>query len=839
MISKKIVSFSVNRPKLVVILSLAIILAFGIQIRKIRVDTDPENMLSPTEPVRVSHNQTKKEFTLHDFIVLGIVNNQDPDGVFNPKTLEHIYSITRQIKKIPGVISYDLISPSTMDTIIQAGPGSVRFDWLMKYPPKDRQGAIDIRQMALDNPMLKGTLVSEDGKAICLYIPIEQKDISYKVSQQIRQITKKYSGQEKFYITGLPIAEDTFGVEMFRQMAISAPLAALIIFFILWFFFKKISLIISAMLVAGMSVAAAMGLLIGLGYPVHIMSSMIPIFLMPIAVVDSVHILSEFFDRYPQYHDQRKTIIEVMDHLFKPMLYTSLTSSVGFASMAFTPIPPVKIFGVMVAFGIMVAWILTITFIPAYTMLIPANWLRQYGVSKEQKGPGKNISWLDSFISWQGHVTWKHEKIILSITGLIIIVSIVGITRLNINDNPVRWFTRSHPIRIADEVLNKHFGGTYEAYLVLEAKEEDQEGQGELFKQPSVLRYIEQLQKALVESPLVGKSTSVADVVKKIHYELRGGDKTYNRVPESVPAVAQILMTYQNSHDPDDLWHLVTPDYQKANIWVQLKSGDNQDMEQVVQLVDRFFLQNPPPSPLQFHWAGLTYLNIVWQQKMVYGMLRSLLGSFFIVLIMMIILFRSSLWGLFSMIPLSVTIVFIYGLIGFIGKDYDMPVAILSALTLGLSVDFAIHYLQRTQSMFTELGNWSQIQKKMFQEPARAIYRNAIVIGIGFLPLLAAPLVPYKTVGFFMGLIMLTSSLVTMMVLPSLMNYLQGALFAVCKIKGYTCDLCIAMNVIVIVITGYFIYKHDYLNWSGIGWISALFVILTIIMCNFVARRRG
>jgi len=208
-------------------------------------------------------------------------------------------------------------------------------------------------------------------------------------------------------------------------------------------------------------------------------------------------------------------------------------------------------------------------------------------------------------------------------------------------------------------------------------------------------------------------------------------------------------------------------------------------------------------------------------------------------LIMMIILFRSSLWGLFSMIPLSVTIIFIYGLIGFIGKDYDMPVAVLSALTLGLSVDFAIHYLQRAQSMFTELGNWSQIQKKMFQEPARAIYRNAIVIGIGFLPLLAAPLVPYKTVGFFMSLIMLTSSLVTMIVLHSLMNYLQGTLFAVCKIKGYTCDLCIAMNVIVIVITGYFIYKHDYLNWSGIGWISALFVILTIIMCNFVARRRG
>ncbi|MBN1227747.1 MAG: MMPL family transporter, partial [Deltaproteobacteria bacterium] len=453
MISKKIVSFSVNRPKLVIIFSLAIILALGIQIRKIKVDTDPENILSSTEPVRLSHNETKKEFNLHDFIIVGIVNEHDPDGVFNPKSLDHIYSITQQIEKIPGVITNDLMSPSTMEAIIQAGPGAVRFEWLMDHPPKDRQGALEIRQRALDNPLLKGTLVSEDGKAISLFIPLEHKDISYKVSRQIRQIIQKYSDQEKFYITGLPVAEDTFGMEMFRQISISTPLAALIIFLILWIFFKKISLIISPMLVAGMSVASAMGLLIGMGYPVHIMSSMIPIFLIPIAVVDSVHILSEFYDLYPQYKDQKKTILKVMDHLFMPMLYTSLTSAVGFASLAFTPIPSVRLFGVMVAFGIIMAWVLTITFIPAYIMMIPADKLRHYGDPVMEKGEGKKISLLEKFISFQGKLTWRHEKIILSLTIGIIILSIIGITRLNINDNPVKWFTRSHPIRVADRVL--------------------------------------------------------------------------------------------------------------------------------------------------------------------------------------------------------------------------------------------------------------------------------------------------------------------------------------------------------------------------------------------------
>ena len=94
---------------------------------------------------------------------------------------------------------------------------------------------------------------------------------------------------------------------------------------------------------------------------------------MPIAVLDSIHILSEFFDRYQETRDRRKTLTAVMQTLFMPMLYTSLTSAAGFASLALTPIPPVQVFGIFVALGIMAAWVLTILFIPSYVMLDPAS----------------------------------------------------------------------------------------------------------------------------------------------------------------------------------------------------------------------------------------------------------------------------------------------------------------------------------------------------------------------------------------------------------------------------------------------------------------------------------
>ncbi|MEE9165075.1 MAG: MMPL family transporter, partial [Nitrospinota bacterium] len=288
---------------------------------------------------------------------------------------------------------------------------------------------------------------------------------------------------------------------------------------------------------------------------------------------------------------------------------------------------------------------------------------------------------------------------------------------------------------------------------------------------------IEELQANLLKTGVVGKSNSLADIVKTVHRELFLGKEEQFKIPESANAVAQTLITYQNSHRPQDLWHFVTPDYRKTSIWVQLKSGDNMDMAGVVKTIDNYITKNPPPFPLKHQWFGLTYINVIWQDKMVSGMLQAFLGSFLVVLLMMTILFRSVLWGLLSMVPLTVTIGLIYGAIGLIGKDYDMPVAVLSSLSLGLAIDYAIHFLVRSRMLQEQHKSWLKTIGPVFGEPARAISRNVVVVGAGFLPLLAAPLVPYKTVGVFIAAILLTAGAASLLILPSLITLLERWLF--------------------------------------------------------------
>ncbi len=800
--------FSLRRPWLVILLTLLATGLFALQFPKVKFDNDPENMLGKNEHVRVFHHEVKEKYALYDFVIVGIVNENHGDGIFNIETLGRIDRLTDQLlhlhrneEGLPEIlpradrieesgrkprvvdmratgfwqrllnrafsldpnrlfdeqgqsviIGQELIAPSVVDNLKQARFGSLKLEYLMEAPPKSRAEAMTIRKDAMDNPLYAGTLVAEDEKAICLYIPIKDKTFSYNVANLVRTLTSDWPDEDQVHITGLPVAEDTFGVEMLVQMATSAPMAGLAIFLLLLLFFRKISLIIAPMAVAIVSVVCTMGLLIGLGFDVHIMSSMIAIFLMPIAVADSVHILSEFYDSYHRYQDKAKTLKSVIGHLFRPMLYTTLTTMAGFASLATTPIPPVQVFGLHIAFGVAVAWLMSMMLIPAYVMvMVPQKSLDSLTTGdrddKMAAGP------LGRFLSGVGRFSTLRSKPILLVVSLLMAVALYGISTIKVNDNPVKWFMPDHEIRVADDTLNRHFGGTYTAYLTLSAtrpgqcncvekaiiletetearfttvfpnatkrfliavkeiqarygtvsaadahkafvelvkvaEELDQdilsswyeladainylpaeglnwghfyaevsarqdvrgedrmtlltalEGQHELtgealisaaletcdyytsrsftdfvyemeaemtaplFKQPAMLNYLQGLQKALKESPVVGKSTSVVDALSKANYELNyllppaglGDAETTayaqrNQEQFSVPitaaGVGQVYVQLEGMKKKDSLFHMVTRDYQEANLWVQLTRGDNQDMEKVVAIVDEY-----------------------------------------------------------------------------------------------------------------------------------------------------------------------------------------------------------------------------------------------------------
>lgn len=742
------------------------------------IDTDPESMLVYDHPVRVTNREQKEKFAIYDLMVVGVVNKNHANGVFNPKTLTNVHDLSTYAKTLQwqdknddtvGVISIELISPSNVDNIEQGGPGTVKFDWLMPEPPTTDAQALMVKEKAQALPMLDGSLTSENGQAMALYIPITSKHVSYKVASLLKERIASYADNDEFFITGMATAQDTFGVEMFQQMATATPLAMGLIMWLLWYFFRNITLIFSPMIVAMLSVTITMGLMVVTGNPIHIMTSMIPIFIMPIAVLDGVHILSEFYDCYPQYKDRKKAIKHVMSDLSTPMLLTTITTAIGFAALNLMPLPPLQVFGTFVSVGVILAWGFTVTIVPAYILLMPEHKFADFG-TQHTRHPGGS-GYLGHVLPKVGTTAMRFGKPIMLLALLLTLGSIYGISKLIPNDNPIRWFGESHEIRQSDKILNEMFAGSYMAYLSFAAMED------QAFKNPEVLNYIEELQRNLNSHETVGKSVSVTEIIKTVHRELFLGDQKQYRIPDTREAIAQTLITFQNSHRPNDLWHYLTPDYQEANIWIQLKSGDNQDMLKVEKWVESYLSENPPPIELDHKWFGLTHVNVVWQDYMTIGIVKALAASFFIILLTLMVLFRSVLWGILAMIPLTFTVVVIYGAAGFLKGNLDTPLANLSAVSLGLAVDYAIHFIARSRQLRKKHKNWKETVPAVYGEPSRAITRNIIVVGMGFLPLLITPLIPYQITGILISSILVLAGIATLLMLPILIQFFEKRLF--------------------------------------------------------------
>jgi hypothetical protein len=754
----RLVRFSVERPWTVLLLVGILTALLAVQFPKIIIDTDPENMLREDEPIRVFHDRVKKDFGIDELIVLGIVHD---DGIFNPGSLEKIRRITEQVLRLKGVIADDVMSLTVTNNVVTMG-GALNVRPPMTEVPEDEAGIEALRNEVLDNPLFRDRLVSSDGRGAAIYIPIESKDIAHEVGQEVEAIYTELGGPEKYYMAGLPVAEDTFGGEMFVQMAVVAPLAGGLLMVILFIIFGRVSLVVPPMAVAMLSVIWTMGAMVGLGFKVHIMSSMIPVFLMPIAVCDSVHILSDFFEKLPRAGDRKQAIIDVFDELMKPMFFTSITTAVGFSMLASADIPPVKAFGLFVALGVLVAWFLTMTVIPALLMILRE---RKAIVAKTEGSP---------MLAALGRFSLGRSKLVVIAGAVLTVIAVFGVMTLVVNDNPVKWFKKSHPIRVADSVLNDLIGGTYISYLVLEGDAPED------MKRPEVMRYIEGLQEHLESLDLVGKTTSVADVVKRVNYVLHDEDRAYDVLPDTREAIGQYLFLFLMSSEPDELDNMVDYDFSKANVWVQLKSGDNKDMTAVVDDLERYMEANPAPDGVRVQWSGLPYLNITWQKLMVTGMLKATVGSWWVIFALLIVQFRSLWWAVAGMLPLGFSVLFTYGILGFGGKEYDMPIAVCSTLALGLGVDFAIHFVQRFRNKFEETGDLeATMQWAMGGEPALAIFRNAVTVGLGFLPLVLATLLPYVTVGLFFGSLAFFAGITTLIFLPALIGSFKGILLKI------------------------------------------------------------
>ena len=757
-----LVEFSLRRPRLVVWLTVALTVLFLGLIPRIRIDTNPKHMLPETSDVRVWNNQIDRTFALYeDTIVVGVQNDA---GVLNRETLGRIARITDEILKLDGVASRDVNGFTTI-TNVTAEAGMLKVGPLMPGAPQSEAEVEALRSALSDNPLLLDRVISRDGKTTAIYVPLEQGANGAEIASQVRAIVAREHGPERYYIAGDPVARDTFGAEMFKLMAIFAPIAGMIMFAAIQLMFRNLSLSLAMMGVSMASIIWSMGLLIGAGFPVHIMSSMAPVFLMAIAT-DSIHIFNEFYFRYRERSDKLAAIRETMAAISRPVRYTALATASAFAVLLFMNIVPVKVFGGLIAFGTVVLRLFSFSLIPAILTFVKEESIgRAAGLESVALDPTAR------FLGKLGAIG-ADRPLATVLVGLgLVAVAAVGVSRLHVNNNMVAWFKASSEIRVADTAMNQALGGTSLGYLVVES------GQADFMKSPEAMRWLAGLQQDLERLPVVGKTFSVADYVKRINRVLHDNDPKFDAVPDTSDSVGQYLFLFSMSAKPSDLDNVIDPGFRTAIVWVQLKTWDAEAMREVIAAAESY--RKSHPLAVTVKPAGIGWFNLVWNDAVLGDMVRGFTLALVAVFAILVLNFRSAKWALVGYIPLLFTVLLIYGVVGFSGKDFDMPLSVLSCLSLGMAVDFAIHFVNRFRQRLAETdGDVREALLWTAARPGKGILRNALLFAAAFSVMLFAPLTPYVAVGAFIVSMMLLSALLTILYLPALVMLGRGWLLA-------------------------------------------------------------
>jgi predicted RND superfamily exporter protein len=774
-----LIHYSVDHPRTVLLATAALTLVALLPFPRIRTDTNPKNMLPPTSAVRVRNAEVERTFGLYeDVIVVGIRNE---GGLLNAATLDRIRAVTEAILAIPGVAAEDVTAFSSVTNVTNEAGGIVMGP-LMARTPRTPEELESLRKALMSNRLLADRMVSRDGKTAAIYVPLERGANGKAVADRIRSIVRRQGGSERYYVAGDPVARDTFGAEMFTMMGLFSPIAGAIMFLAVYRMFRSLAMACAMMGVATVAIVWSIGALVALGLPVHIMSSMSPVFLMAIAT-DSVHIFNEFSFRRRETSDRRSAVLATMEAVGRPVRSTALATAAGFCVLLLMSIVPVRIFGGVVAFGTLALRLLSFSFIPAVLTLLPE---RSIGGSAGAGAPGAvraghpSAGRGERALRLVAGAGARRPRLTLAVAGFLALLAGVGASRITVNNNLVDWFPHRSDLWQADRVLNAALGGTSVAYIEVSSRTP------EFFKTPEGLRTLEALQQRLERLPVVGKTFSLADYMKRTNRVFHEDDPKWETLPAEGEAIGQYLFILEGSARASDVNAVVDPSLQKANVTVQLRSWDASAMRQVLGVLKE--VQASAPAGLTFTPAGTAYFNLVWNDEVLWDMVRGFLLALVVVFALLVLTFRSLRWAVVGYVPLLLTVLIIYGVIGWAGKDFDMPIAVLSCLSLGMAVDFSIHFIGRFQEHLRERApdggppdKGAIIEALLWTaaRPGRGILRNALLFAGAFSVMLFAPLTPYVTVGAFIVAMMLTSALLSLVLLPALIVELSAWLLGI------------------------------------------------------------
>ncbi len=710
---------------------------------KLEVDPDLKNYFPKTMTSMVNTERIEEIFGNQDMVIM-IFETED---VLAEETLNRVKAVEKEIGRISSVSRTSSLFGSNR---IYGEDGVMYVEPTVRRIPKDEGQREELRSVVKENDMVYKVLVSDDFRATAILATLKMGADEEAVFSEIHTILANHPGSEKIHFGGLPYLRQVIDKDMKRDALILIPIALILMLIFLYLVFRQWRGVWLPFMVVVMSAVLGLSMIPILGWKFYMISLLVPILLIAVANDYGIHMVAKYQELSADGYegDMKSMSAKITRSLWKPILLTGITTIAGISALWAHSMIPARQMALIASIGILFAIIYSLVLLPALLSLLSKS------TPKTAKAHGRINQKTNPLVRFAFFVVRRSKVIPYVALGFTLIVS-SGIFFLQVDSNEENFFPQKHAVKQAAQIINSKFGGS-ENILVLFS--------GDMMD-PELLQRMETYRSELEKMEAVDLTMSFSGVVREISKALNDpGDPLYDRIPPSRAAVAQYMEMYSMNGDPEELEQLVDFNYEHALLMVRINDANNEIMDGVIERIQLLTAGDQDVDVI----GGYGYVRAELADKVQTGTIYSLGIALLVILVLLSVIFRSLVAGLLGIVPLTISVLVLFGLMGLTGVRLDVATALLSSVMIGVGVDYTIHFLWRYREERKQNRPAREAVITTITTTGRGIIFNAMSVIVGFVVLIISSFTPIRFFGILVVVSIFSCLVGAMVILPAI-----------------------------------------------------------------------
>lgn len=753
---ERVADFLLRYPRAVfaALVGLSVAAGLVLLIGGVRFDYNLENFLPAEDPTIQQFKAFTEVYEPDDaFIVLGF----ETDDVFAYETLADLRTMTTALEAIDGV--ENVVSVTSIENLRGTADGievAPLVGTIVDHP--DSLAVIEARVRG--DSLAHAYVVNEAGTTAALFIRIRSDLNSFAtrgaIIDEAKAAVSPYEERYAFRWSGYPYLRNAYVTLLQVEVLRSVGLASFVIVLVLIWMFRNVRGVVLPIIVVWLGVLWTIATMMAVGSSIDVLTSTLAAIILVVAVADAIHLLAKYYDGLGLGLSKREAIRQMAIRLGAATLLTSVTTAIGFGTLATSQVLPMKRFGAFTAVGVLLTFVISLALV---TVILQWTKAPQTAQVDRLGGGGfrRILLWVDAFAE-------RHARAILAGAVVVGVLSVVGATRLHvnsyINDDLGPRTQVYQDIRFFEDNIVSPF--RFETVLT------SSEG---AFKDPALLQKVDAVEAYLREHPAVGRVVSPVDLLKQLNRAMRGDSAAAYVLPDDPDLTAQYFFLLELT-DEEFLRQFVDFDYGEVRVSAHMNDIGSAEIK-AFQEAYGAFLAETFPAEVEATQTGTIVLAAGLADYLVESLLLSIGLAFLFISILMGVLFRNARLVFISLVPNVIPLLVIAGLMGFVGIDIKPATAVIFSIAFGIAVDDTIHMLARLRQEMRAGEALRDATRTMVVGTGKAVVLTSIILFGGFIVLTTSVFQSTMYMGLLVSATVVLAVLADLLVLPALLHVLK------------------------------------------------------------------